>query len=67
MAWIANLFTYWRGDIIFRFRIISSQYHRGRFRVTYDSTGSAGTNISNTAVNQAACFNEVIDITKDVR
>jgi len=65
MAWIANLFTYWRGDIIFRFRIISSQYHRGRFRVTYDSTGSAGTNISNTAVNQAACFNEVIDITKD--
>lgn len=65
LSWVAMLFQFWRGDIIFRFRVVASQYHRGRFRVTFDPAGTAGTNISNTATNQAACFNKIIDVSQD--
>jgi len=36
MAWISDLFQYWRGDIIFRFRAVKTPFHKGRLRVTYD-------------------------------
>jgi len=29
MAWLSNLFANWRGDVIFTFKIIASQYHKG--------------------------------------
>ena len=36
MGHVCHLFKYWRGDIIFRFQFICSQYHRGRVRLTWD-------------------------------
>lgn len=65
MAWVSQLFRYWRGDIIIRFRPICSQFHRGRLRIVWDPAGGTVQNIANTAATQAACFNEIIDITKD--
>lgn len=65
MCWIGNSFRAWRGDIIFRFRFICSQYHRGRVRITYDPSGDATNNISTLPNSQTACFNEVVDLTKD--
>jgi hypothetical protein len=58
MSYIANLFQYWRGDIIFRFVIIASQYHRGRLRITWDPYNSitATTDYSNIA------FTKVVDL-----
>lgn len=40
MAYLAEMFANWRGDIIFTFKIICSQYHRGRLRVHWDPVGS---------------------------
>jgi len=65
MAYTSQLFGQWRGDLIFRFRFIATQYHRGRVRVIFDPSGSAAQNITNTVATQAMCFNEVIDLTKD--
>lgn len=31
-----NMFQYWRGDFIVRIKILCSQYHRGRLRLTFD-------------------------------
>lgn len=38
MAHAMRLFEYWRGDIIFRFKIIKTQYHRGRLNICWDAT-----------------------------
>nr|ULF99945.1 MAG: hypothetical protein 2 [Marnaviridae sp.] len=65
MAWISSMFNHWRGDIIFRFRFICTQYHRGRVRIIYDPSGSAAANILNITATQSVVFNEVVDLTKD--
>nr|UBJ26099.1 hypothetical protein [Red panda picorna-like virus] len=36
MCYIADLFEYWRGDIILRLKFLKTQFHKGRFRLTYD-------------------------------
>jgi len=64
-CWISQMFLYWRGDYIFRFRFIASQFHRGRVRIIYDPSGNATQNVCNTADTQPVCFNEIIDLTKD--
>jgi hypothetical protein len=64
-AWVAQMFQFWRGDVIFRFRFIATQYHRGRVRIVYDPSGTGSQNVSNTTATQVTCFNEVVDLTKD--
>lgn len=39
MALASTMFKYWRGDIVYRFRIIKSPYHKGRIKITWDPTG----------------------------
>lgn len=59
--WLAsNCFTYWRGDIIFDIKVICSQYHRGRLRLSWDPIGNiAGVNNSSEMV-----YTQIIDITE---
>jgi hypothetical protein len=64
-GWVSQLFEYWRGDFIFRFRFIATQFHRGRVRIVYDPSGNSTQNVSSAAATQVTCFNEVIDLTKD--
>lgn len=56
--YLAYMFNHWRGDLIYRFKIICTQYHRGRLRFTWDPVSSltATTDYSHLA------FTEVIDI-----
>ncbi len=58
MDLVSNLFQYWRGNIVFRFRFIASKYHRGRVRITWDPSTDLG---ALTATNTSN-FNRVIDI-----
>ena len=55
----AQCFQYWRGDMIYRIKVIASQYHRGRIQVSWDprkpSFGIA-TDIS------ASVYNTIMDI-----
>jgi len=57
--WLAaNMFEFWRGDIIFDFKIICSKYHRGRLRFSWDPVGD----IANTSDSMTEVNNQIIDI-----
>lgn len=56
----ANMFEYWRGDIIFDLKVICSNFHRGRLRVSWDPIGD----ISNTNNSSTEVFTSIIDITE---
>jgi hypothetical protein len=58
MAYLSQLFTYWRGDIIFRFKFICTRYHKGRVRISYDPVGSLNTETDATQTT----FTQIIDI-----
>jgi hypothetical protein len=64
MCWIAQLFNYWRGDIIFRFRFIASQFHKGRVRLSFDPAGNLS-NITSDAFNSGIIFTKIIDLGKE--
>lgn len=56
----STLFSYWRGDIIFRFRFIATPYHRGRVRIIFDPFSDNVSNVETTTTS----FNKIIDITE---
>jgi len=60
-AWLTRPFKYWRGDVVFRFRFICSQYHRGRVRITWDPTDDLDIIPDTSASN----YNRIVDITED--
>lgn len=62
MGWIASLFANWRGDIIFRFKVIASPFHKGRLRISYDPAGYSGLNITNTTASSNVVFTEIVDL-----
>nr|WPR16514.1 MAG: polyprotein [Moss marna-like virus 2] len=65
MCWVAQMFQAWRGDIIFRFRIIASQYQKGRLRISYDPQGTGSENISYDPVTTSVVYTKIIDLGKD--
>lgn len=58
MGYVASQFSYWRGDIIFRFKFICTRFHKGRVRITFDPVN----NISTTVPDYTSVFNEIVDI-----
>lgn len=65
MCWLGTMFQYWRGDIIFRFKVCCSKYHQGRLRFSFDPDGASGTNISNTATSSSVVMTQVVDISEE--
>lgn len=65
LSWMGTMFQYWRGDIILRFRVVCSQYHKGRLRISFDPDGYSGTNITNDAASSSVVMTEIVDICKD--
>lgn len=61
MAFAAAPFSHWRGDIIFRFEVVCSQYHRGKFAIFFEPNAS-----QMTLINADLSFNKqyirIIDI-----
>jgi len=68
LGYVSRLFNDWRGDIIFRFKIIASPYHKGRILIAFDPQGTAGTNIVNTTNTTSAVYTQIVDLgdTSDV-
>jgi len=62
MAIPAALFEGWRGDIIFRFKIICSPYHKGRIIIAFDPQGDAATNIVTVPLVSSAIYAQIVDI-----
>jgi hypothetical protein len=61
MRHVSLAFKYWRGDIIFRFKFICSQYHRGRVRINWDPHGDIGTAGDYTTET----YTQIVDITQE--
>jgi hypothetical protein len=59
LALVNRLFTYWRGDIIFTFKVIASRYHKGRLRISYDPADDA---VQTTGDVGSVVFNTIVDI-----
>jgi hypothetical protein len=59
MAAVAANFGNWRGDIIFRFRVVCSKYHKGRIRVSYDPVNAS---VQTTGDTGAMTFNKIVDL-----
>lgn len=58
MAYMGIPFDYWSGDIIFRFQVVASAYHRGRMVVQWDPVEIPNDLIGNSNVRTT----QVIDI-----
>lgn len=61
MSMVSRLFSYWRGDIKFRFVFVCSQYHRGKARISWDPVALLGSFPS----SFTEVFNRVIDLTEE--
>lgn len=64
MCWVSNMFNYWHGDVIFRFKVVCSKYHRGRLRFTFDPDGYAAENIVVDSSSSNVTMTEIIDISE---
>jgi len=58
MGLAAQMFEYWRGDIVYRIRAICTDYHRGRLRVRWDPIVTT----SGATTSYATNYNQVFDI-----
>jgi hypothetical protein len=61
MDHVAEMFQFWRGDIIVKLKFICSAYHRGRVRVNWDPKGAVGVSGDYTTET----YTRVIDITQE--
>lgn len=62
MSWVSQLFDCWRGDIIYRFRVICSPFHKGRLRISYDPYGQNTNNIGLVSNTSSMVQTAVIDL-----
>lgn len=61
-CYAAQCFQYWRGDMIFRIKVIASQYHRGRLQVSWDPRKPTFGKLTDVS---ASVYNTVMDIGDD--
>jgi len=60
LAWMCPLFKSWRGDIIFRFKIIASKFHQGRLRISWDPVGTQSTSSDTSNI----VYTKIVDISE---
>jgi hypothetical protein len=63
--YVSRMFNAWRGDIIFRFKFVATQYHKGRVRISWDPAGTTTSNLFNVADSANVVQTAVIDLGKD--
>lgn len=59
LHYMANLFSYWRGSITYRFKIIKTEFHTGRLLFSFDPGASAG---AFTLTNTSGIYREIFDL-----
>lgn len=62
MCWVGKAFKDWRGSIIFRFHIISSKYHKGKLKISFDPTGYSGQNLGTVTTSSNIVHTAIVDI-----
>ncbi len=61
-AMLACLYKHWRGDLIYRFDVIASPYHKGRLLISHDPSGTSTSNVMNTTGTTNAVNTHIVDI-----
>lgn len=61
LCYFGRMFDYWRGSIIYKIKIIKTQYHKGRFVISWDP------NVSVIGVTnlETAVYSKVVDLEMD--
>jgi len=59
MCYVSNLFRYWRGDIILRFKVVCTQYHKGRMQIMFDPNRGS---LVGSSTDSSQVFTQIIDI-----
>lgn len=62
VGYAAAMFGQWRGDIIYRFTILASRYHKGRIRIVFDPMGDNVNNVVAISDTFSGCYNQIIDL-----
>jgi hypothetical protein len=60
MAYVNEMFQFWSGDIIFRFKLIKSKYHKGRLNICWDVGNFDYATMP--TVGDPTVFNVVVDL-----
>jgi hypothetical protein len=59
-SFVGRFFRFWRGTMRYRFRIIRTQYHKGRLILSWDPSGNVATSGVETAV-----FTKIFDLASE--
>jgi hypothetical protein len=62
MGFVANFFNFWRGSIIFKIKIVKTEFHSGRISVTFTPQNGVGNTTSATFTNSGYLAKEVYDL-----
>lgn len=62
MCWLSNCFNNWRGDLVYKIEVISSMYHKGRLRISYDPSGDATYNLQTVTSSTNVVHTVIMDI-----
>lgn len=60
-SWVCVPFEYWRGSMKVRFQVVSSNFHRGRLRISYDPVYSKTSDSFNTVRSHIVDISETKD------
>jgi len=58
MGLVSRFYKYWRGSMIYRIKIVASQYHKGRLQISWDPEDDAST----TSDTETTCFTKIVDL-----
>lgn len=62
VSFIGNMFTYWRGSFVFKFKIVKTIFHSGRISVCFNPFDNKIAPRTITAMNEYYVHREIIDI-----
>jgi hypothetical protein len=58
LSYFGKLFTYWRGDINIRMKVVCTKFHKGRLKISYDPAGD----ISGVDPPENVVYTQILDI-----
>ena len=56
---LSTLFRNWRGDLIFRFKFVTTPFHKGRVRISYDPYSAS---VQTTGDTGPFVYNKIVDL-----
>lgn len=58
MGWLANIFTYWRGSIVYTFKFVKTHFHTGRLQIMFIPFAI----LDSTPVDPNKCYRTIVDL-----